>query len=133
MIITKAPWVFDPNGDTDKEEITDMYKSREGTEEERLSLYRAVGSISISKKFYSLPDPEKEDVVFNLLDLLRVNIGDPFTVTVYIENKSSEIRTIKAILSAGSNFYTGLKANVIKKASGTFVLQPNSRESKLFK
>ena len=30
MILTKAPWVFDPNGDTDKEDITYLYKAREG-------------------------------------------------------------------------------------------------------
>ncbi|XP_043468472.1 hemocyte protein-glutamine gamma-glutamyltransferase-like [Leptopilina heterotoma] len=128
MILTKAPWVFDPNGDTDKEDITYLYKAREGTPAERLTLYRAVRSVDLAKRFYSFPAPGKEDVVFDLVDLMRVNIGDPFTVTVNIENKSNEVRTIKAILSAGSVYYTGIKANIVKRASGSFALQPHSHE-----
>lgn len=128
MILTKAPWVYDPNGDTDKEDITYLYKAREGTPAERLTLYRAVRSVDLAKRFYSFPAPGKEDVVFDLVDLMRVNIGDPFTVTVNIENKSNEVRTIKAILSAGSVYYTGIKANIVKRASGSFALQPHSHE-----
>lgn len=30
MILTKAPWIFDPNGDRDREEITSIYKAKEG-------------------------------------------------------------------------------------------------------
>lgn len=30
MILTKKPWIFDPNGDKDREEVTDQYKAREG-------------------------------------------------------------------------------------------------------
>lgn len=101
-----------------------------GTPAERLTLYRAVRSVDLAKRFYSFPAPGKEDVVFDLVDLMRVNIGDPFTVTVNIENKSNEVRTIKAILSAGSVYYTGIKANIVKRASGSFALQPHSRESK---
>lgn len=100
-----------------------------GTQAERLTLYRAVRAVDLAKRFYSLPAPGNEDVSFDLVELVRVNIGDPFIVEVNIENKSDEVRTVKAILSAGSVYYTGIKANMVKKASGTFVLQPKARES----
>ncbi|GAB1865095.1 Hemocyte protein-glutamine gamma-glutamyltransferase [Camponotus japonicus] len=128
MILTKAPWIFDPNGDKDRQDITSLYKDKEGTEVERLTLYRAVRSTEMAKRFYSLPSPGKEDVEFDLVELERVNIGEPFAVTVNIKNKSNEIRTIQAILSAGSVYYTGVKANLVKRASGDFALQPNAVE-----
>ncbi|EGI63125.1 Hemocyte protein-glutamine gamma-glutamyltransferase [Acromyrmex echinatior] len=128
MILTKAPWIFDPNGDKDRQDITSLYKAKEGTEVERLTLYRAVRSTEMAKRFYSLPSPGKEDVEFDLVELERVNIGEPFAVTVNIKNKSDETRTIQAILSAGSVYYTGVKANLVKRASGDFVLQPNATE-----
>ncbi|XP_043278187.1 hemocyte protein-glutamine gamma-glutamyltransferase-like [Venturia canescens] len=128
MILTKEPWIFDPNGDKDRQDITNVYKAPEGTEAERLSLLRAVRSTQSAKKYYSLPAPNKEDVEFDLIDIERVKIGQPFTVTVNIKNKSTERRTISAILSAGSVYYNGVKANVVKKASGEFTIHPNASE-----
>ncbi|KAK9308630.1 hypothetical protein QLX08_001476 [Tetragonisca angustula] len=128
MILTKAPWIFDPNGDRDREDITSMYKAKEGTEVERLTLYRAVRNIELAKRFYSLPSSAKEDVEFDLVDIDRVNIGQPFAVIVNMKNKSNEIRTIQAVLSAGSVYYTGIKAHLVKRASGDFVLRPQATE-----
>ncbi|XP_050494484.1 hemocyte protein-glutamine gamma-glutamyltransferase-like [Bombus huntii] len=128
MILTKAPWIFDPNGDRDREEITSIYKAKEGTEVERLTLYRAVRNTELAKRFYSLPSPAKEDVEFDLVDIERVNIGKPFAVIVNMKNKSNQIRTIQAVLSAGSVYYTGIKAHLVKRASGDFVLQPHASE-----
>lgn len=106
------------------------FVSHTGTEAERLTLYRAVRSTEVAKRFYSLPSPGKEDVDFDLVDLERVKIGQPFSVTVNMKNKSDKPRTIQAILSAGSVYYTGVKANLVKRASGDFVLQPNASKSK---
>ncbi|XP_033364165.1 hemocyte protein-glutamine gamma-glutamyltransferase-like [Bombus vosnesenskii] len=128
MILTKAPWIFDPNGDRDREEITSIYKAKEGTEVERLTLYRAVRNTELAKRFYSLPSPAKEDVEFDLVDIERVNIGQPFAVIVNMKNKSNQIRTIQAVLSAGSVYYTGIKAHLVKRASGDFILQPHASE-----
>jgi len=86
----------------------------------------------MAKRFYSLPSPGKEDVEFDLIELERVNIGEPFAVTVNIKNKSTQMRTIQAILSAGSVYYTGVKAHLVKRASGDFVLQPNAGNEILF-
>lgn len=30
MILTKKPWIYDPNGDSDKDDVTDQYKNKEG-------------------------------------------------------------------------------------------------------
>lgn len=99
---------------------------RSGTEVERLTLYRAVRNTELAKRFYSLPSPAKEDVEFDLVDIERVNIGQPFAVIVNMKNKSNQIRTIQAVLSAGSVYYTGIKARLVKRASGDFVLQPHA-------
>lgn len=57
-----------------------------------------------------------------------MNIGEPFAVIVNIKNKSNEKRTIQAILSAGSVYYKGIKAYLVKRASGDFVLEPYASE-----
>ncbi|XP_044576670.1 hemocyte protein-glutamine gamma-glutamyltransferase-like isoform X2 [Cotesia glomerata] len=128
MILTKAPWIFDPNGDRDREDITLQYKSPEGSGDERLTLYRAVRSTPTAKRFFSVPAPENEDLEFKLVDLERVNIGETFSITVNIVNKAAVPRTIKAVLWAGSVYYNGVKANLVKRAEGNFVVQPNAKE-----
>ncbi|XP_017761962.1 PREDICTED: hemocyte protein-glutamine gamma-glutamyltransferase-like, partial [Eufriesea mexicana] len=128
MILTKAPWIFDPNGDRDREDITSLYKAKEGSDVERLTLYRAVRSTELAKRFYSLPSPAKEDVEFDLVEIERVKIGKPFAVIVNMKNKSNEMRSIQAVLSAGSVYYTGIKAHLVKRANGTFNLQPHASE-----
>ena len=78
----------------------------------------------MAKRFYSLPSATSEDVKFSLVDIERVNIGEAFRVSVNIHNTSDEERTIKVYLSATSVYYTGVKANLVKKASGEFVVVP---------
>lgn len=130
MILTKRPWLYDPNGDRDREDITAEYKPKEGSEAERLSLYNAVRGSELAKSFFALPHAGLEDVEFDLVELERIKIGEDFSVKVHIKNKSKEPRNIKAVLSAGSIFYTGVKAKVVKKQEGKFLLKPNA--SKLY-
>lgn len=73
-----------------------------------------------------MPDPEMEDIEFDLEELERIKIGESFNVTVNIKNKCEHVRHIKAVLSAGSVFYTGIKAKTIKKAQGEFTMKPHS-------
>lgn len=93
-----------------------------------MTLYRAVRSTPTAKRFYSVPAPENEDLIFKLQDLERVNIGEPFSVTVNITNKSWEFRRVRAILWADSVYYNGVKANLVKRAEGMFEMQPNTTE-----
>lgn len=50
MILTKKPFMYDPNGDRDREDITLQYKAKEGTEDERVSLLNAVRGSEIAKR-----------------------------------------------------------------------------------
>lgn len=127
MILTKQPWIYDPNGDRDRQDITLQYKAKEGTEAERLSLYNAVRGSELAKSFYSLPSAGLEDIEFDLVELDRIKIGDDFSVKVHVKNNGKETRSIKAVLSAGSIFYTGVKAMQVKRMEGSFKLKPKSR------
>nr|CAD7596478.1 unnamed protein product [Timema genevievae] len=93
---------------------------------ERLALMNAVRGVERAKRFYELPSISREELEFELVDLDRVNIGESFSVVVNINNKSNSVKTVKAILSAASVYYTGIKAHLIKKASGDFQVQPKS-------
>lgn len=126
MVLTKQPFIYDPNGDKDRQDITDVYKAKEGTDAERLSLYNAIRGTEAAKRFYALPDAGLEDVSFDLEELDKIKIGENFCVVVKIKNRSEAIRSINASLSAGSVYYTGVKANLIKKTQGQFTMKPNS-------
>jgi transglutaminase 1 len=76
--------------------------------------------------FFALPDAGLEDVEFDLEELERIKIGEGFCVVVHVKNKSDQLRSIKAILSAASVFYNGVKANMIKKEEKDVALQPKS-------
>lgn len=67
-----------------------------------------------------------EDMEFDLVELDRINIGDSFQVTIKIKNKSNQQRTVQTSLSAASIFYTGAKANLVKKYSKEIVLKPHT-------
>lgn len=127
-ILTKMPFIFDPNGDKDREDITEQYKPKEGSKEERSVLYNAVRNTARAKRFYDVPESINEDVVFELMDLERVNIGMAFVCSVKVKNTSNQVRTIEASLSAGSIYYTGIKANTVKTSCGTVKVKPNSVE-----
>ncbi|KAJ9586417.1 hypothetical protein L9F63_019932, partial [Diploptera punctata] len=127
-ISTKKPWIFDPNGDRDREDITEEYKAKEGSKDERLTLLNGVRGSERAKRFYMLPSKSREDIDFELVDLEEVKLGEKFSVTVNINNKSNIGRTVQASLSAASIYYTGIKAHVIKRATGEFKVAPKSKE-----
>ncbi|XP_026739990.1 hemocyte protein-glutamine gamma-glutamyltransferase-like [Trichoplusia ni] len=128
MVLTKKPYVFDPNGDGDREDITEQYKFREGTASERLALMNGVRFSERAKRYYSVASNLQNDVTFNLKDVDTVPIGKDFRVTVDIENTSSEGRNIKASLSTASVFYNGVRAGVIKKVEGKMFVGANKKE-----
>lgn len=76
-----------------------------------------------------MPTPEMEDIEFELQELERIKIGESFNVIVNIKNKCKHVRKIKAVLSAGSVFYTGVKAKSIKKAQGEFTMHPHTSKT----
>ncbi|XP_045463514.1 hemocyte protein-glutamine gamma-glutamyltransferase-like [Harmonia axyridis] len=129
MILTKKPFIYDPNGDRDREEITSSYKQKEGTEAERVSLYNAVRGSEIAKKFFAMPDREMEDMEFELKDIDKVMIGETFEAIITIKNKGKEVRHIGAVITAYSVYYTGVKAHLIEKAKGDFSMPPGAVET----
>jgi transglutaminase 1 len=129
LILTKQPFIFDPNGDQDRQDVTLQYKAPEGSKDERMALYNAVRATELAKSFFALPDAGLEDVEFDLEELERIKIGEGFCVVVHVKNKSDQVRSIKAILSAASVFYNGVKANMIKKEEKDVALQPKSEKT----
>ena len=45
------------------------------------------------------------------------------------QNKSRQIRTLKAVVTTGSVYYTGIPANPIKRADGEFALAGGQSET----
>lgn len=129
-IYTKKVGEFDDDGDSDMENVIHLYKSPEGSEAERLTMMNAARAGGL-EHIYDLPSEESHDVVFDLIEIDRITIGDPFSVKVQIENQSDELRTVYAILSTSSVYYTGVQANKIKKVEQSFTLQPKQKEELL--
>ncbi|CAB3257332.1 unnamed protein product [Arctia plantaginis] len=128
MVLTKKPYVFDPNGDGDRENITDQYKFQEGTPSERLALMNGVRFSERAKRYYQMLSNAENDIKFKLRDVDTVQIGKDFRVVVDIENSCNEGRNIKASLSTTSVFYNGVRAEVVKKVEGKMFVGPNKKE-----
>ncbi|CAH1183736.1 unnamed protein product [Phaedon cochleariae] len=128
-ILTKKLGLTDDNSDTDMEDITRLFKNKEGTDAERLAVYNAVRGVPRAQEVYDMPDRGNEDVTFDLVDIETIPFGDTFLVEVAVENKSEEERTIKAVLSASSVYYTGTTANDLQKSKGTIKIKPGKKET----
>lgn len=55
-----------------------------------MGLYNAVRSSQRAKRFFRYPDQATEDVEFDLIELERVPLGEPFSVVILLKvrNKS---------------------------------------------
>ncbi|XP_063626874.1 hemocyte protein-glutamine gamma-glutamyltransferase-like [Cydia splendana] len=128
MILTKKPFLFDPLGDEDREDITDQYKHREGSASERLALMNGVRRSERAKRYYAIATNLTSDVSFKLRDIDTVAIGNDFRIIVDIDNNSDEPRNIKAVLTATSVFYNGVRADLVKKVEGKIFVGPKKHE-----
>lgn len=128
-IITKRLGPTDDKGDSDLLELTTLYKNKEGTEAERLALYNAVRGVPRAQELYEIPNKDKEDVFLDLVDIDTVPLGEKFLVQVNIRNDADEERTVKAILSASSVYYTGTFAKDIKKVQGSIKIEPRGNQT----
>ena len=84
-LVTKAIGFTDEIGDKDIEDITDQYKNPEGTWEERLSVFNAVRGVDKAKLYYEIPNADLEDVKMDLVELEKVNYGQPYQAVVVLE------------------------------------------------
>lgn len=128
MVLTKKPYVFDPLGDEDREDVTAQYKHREGTASERMALMNGVRFSERAKRYYAVASSSTNDIKFSLRDIDNVLIGKEFRIVVDIQNDSEEPRNVKASLSATSVFYNGVKSDVVKKVEGKIFVAPMKTE-----
>jgi len=82
-----------------------------------------------SSTLYEFPGKVNDDVIFDLVEMDKVAYGQPFTVSVQIQNRSAEMRTVTAILSASSIYYTGASGRRLGRVDRQLVLQPGQRET----
>lgn len=80
---------------------------------------------------FELPAPGKEDVDFDLKDIEKVLIGQPFYVVIEMINRSGFKRSVTAVLNANTVHYTGILARKVKRERHNFVLQPYQSKSSL--
>lgn len=111
-------------------DITTDYKNPEGSHAERLSVFNAVKGVPKAQQYYDYPQRgmQQEDVFFDLVDIETIPFGQSFDIILNIHNKSSDMRTVTAVLSANSVYYTGIVASRLKRAQGEFVVRPGQRE-----
>ncbi|UYV76240.1 F13A1 [Cordylochernes scorpioides] len=127
-LLTKRVGIMDDRGERDAENITDLYKDREGSAEERMAVLNAARLGGVASIF-ELPAPGTEDVRFDLVDIEKVMIGKPFRVAVRVTNLAArESRSVTAAISASSVYYTGVVAQRIARDTASFVLYPRQEE-----
>ncbi|CAG2185515.1 TGM1 [Mytilus edulis] len=97
--------------DTQREDVTRMYKHEEGSNEERTAVLQA-NQNSTKKGLYT--EGKQSDVEFELVDKETVPFGNDFEILLKIKNISDEERTISGCISTSSIHYTGVTANTIK-------------------
>ncbi|XP_052743737.1 hemocyte protein-glutamine gamma-glutamyltransferase [Bicyclus anynana] len=119
MVLTKKPFVFDPNGDEDRQDILGEYKHREGSTSERLALINGIRT-----KRHNLTN----DITFKLRDIDTVPIGKEFRVVVDLYNSSEESRLIYATLKVNSVYYNGVKGSQVKNVDRRFFIGPSERK-----
>ncbi|XP_046746549.1 hemocyte protein-glutamine gamma-glutamyltransferase-like [Diprion similis] len=128
LIVTKAPFRLDEYGNSDLEDITSSYKAREGTQEERLNLYRAARSLNGARTHYAIPKYIGEDCEFDLVDLDTVKIGEPFSLRVTVKNNSHERRTFRGNLTVKSVYYNGNPGNMVISSPVDLTVYPKDRK-----
>lgn len=129
-IVTKRIDRDDDEADNDMMDVTTDYKNPEGSQAERFSVFNAVRGLPKAQQHYDYPQRsmQQEDVYFDLVDIDSIPFGQSFDVIVNIQNKSNDIRTVNAVVTANSVYYTGQMASRLKRSTGEFVVRPGQRE-----
>merc|ERR1712178_9268 len=116
----KPPKLPGPTGyvpywdDKDRLDVTEEYKHVEGTEEERAAVLRANQNSPLHHWGMNLPYDsamkEIKDVDFKIIlnDEKETMVGENFTLTLKMQNKSRELRTVDGMMSLRTSTYTGV-------------------------
>ncbi|CAG0884268.1 unnamed protein product [Cyprideis torosa] len=100
-----------------------------GSTAERLTMLNAARCCDNARRYFNLPKDIVEDVELDLVDVEKLEIGEPFKVTVIATNRSSATRTIKILMSSSSIYYNGSRGKHILKTSGKFAVRSGHRET----
>lgn len=93
-------------GSNMRNDVTNLYKHKEGSEAERKAVRRAFQFSSRKEhKVYKLLPP---DVTFTITPPEIPDVGEDVDVSIVMKNTSDEDRTVKAKLTAVVSFYTGV-------------------------
>lgn len=71
---------------------------------------------------YDMPSQAQEDVHFELADIDSIMIGQSFYIKVRVRNRAREKRTINMVVTASTLYYTGVRANKIRREKHAFIL-----------
>ncbi|RXG56573.1 Hemocyte protein-glutamine gamma-glutamyltransferase [Armadillidium vulgare] len=128
LVLTRAPGEDDDYGERDQLNLLESYKNPERSTAERLAIYNAIRGSRRAQQYYEYNKDVKEDVTFDLTEIDKLLIGDPFQIKVIVKNECAEPRIISAALTASSVFYTGVHHSVIKKVEGKLTLDPHTEQ-----
>ncbi|XP_052816725.1 hemocyte protein-glutamine gamma-glutamyltransferase-like isoform X2 [Mya arenaria] len=115
--------------DIEREDVTDQYKFKEGSEEERAAV-REANLHSTVEGIYKTGD---EDVEFQINYDVDTFVGEEIKVTLTARNNSTDNRTVKGTLVIGTAYYTGVFHKEVLKEKLDVVLNPNKEKELEFK
>ncbi|XP_029635878.1 protein-glutamine gamma-glutamyltransferase K-like [Octopus sinensis] len=108
-------------GSVEREDITHLYKYKEGSQEERHAVAKACrNTCSEHEEIYG----EVEDVSFEVVELKKAILGNSFTVGLKIHSKSI-LRTVETSFAVMTCFYTGVNDKRIFSQRDTVTVHPD--------
>jgi len=142
-ILTKSVGRFDDEGDDDCDDLTNVYRDNELSEDDRFAVFNSCRGVckdtpsfeyqaaALNRREFnpSENDQRSFDVTFSLEPPERVMIGQTVSVPVIVHNTSSETRTIQTNICTRSSYYTGSLGPYLKRSSTQVVLEPSQQET----
>ncbi|XP_045587837.1 annulin isoform X2 [Procambarus clarkii] len=111
-----------------REDVTHLYKFEEDSSEERTVMHNALRMCeNIFARYYL--NEELEDVEFDFQLNDDIIIGEPFTTSVVVENKSDKEYDVEVLLRADTMLYTGVTKDLVKKHKIDISMKPKSKET----
>ncbi|XP_013382452.1 hemocyte protein-glutamine gamma-glutamyltransferase-like isoform X3 [Lingula anatina] len=98
--------------DPDREDITEQYKFKEGTSEERAATLAA--NLKSTRRDLYDRNTDGDDVKFEWEDKDFITVGSSFDVALVMTNKAKEERKVEITLKAAVVYYTGVIKSFVK-------------------
>ncbi|KAK8749209.1 hypothetical protein OTU49_015733 [Cherax quadricarinatus] len=111
-----------------REDVTHLYKFEEDSREERAVVRNALRMCENLFARYYLNE-ELEDIEFDFQMKDDIIIGQPFTSSVVVQNKSDKEYDVEILLRADTVLYTGVTKDLVKKHTQDLLIKPYSKET----